>query len=60
MELPKEKVRVRVLIAVTPEGKFLATGYSDAKDEDLVLEAIDGLESSIMTHWINLDLPIEE
>ena len=29
MELPQEKVRVRVLIAVTPEGKFLATGYSD-------------------------------
>lgn len=55
------KVRVRVAVAVGPDGKWNATGWSGACDDGEVMSlAIDSVEGGERRYWLEAWLEIPE
>ena len=55
-------VRVRIAVAVSPNGEWAAAGYSGNKSDNDVKEMvfIDGLPDGEQFHWIEADVPIPQ
>ena len=52
-------VRVRVAVAVDPDGTWNAVGWSGAKDDDdMVGLALDMVGTQESVYWLTADLPL--
>lgn len=55
-------IRVRIAIAISPNGEWAAAGYSGAiKDDDIKdMVFIDALPDGERFHWIEADVPVQQ
>jgi hypothetical protein len=53
-------IKVRVALAITPTGKWVANGWSDGDEEEMIqtcLEYMDGKEQIV---WLEAEVPIPD
>ena len=53
-------VRVRIAVAVDPDGGWSAWGGSGVKDHVSMSYATDGVGEGEARHWVEADLPVPE
>ena len=57
-------VRVRILVAVTDDGAYVAEGYSDTKPRRLVRQMAENIHNHMTPpidfYWIEADVPIPQ
>lgn len=54
------KVKVRIAVAVTPEGEWNACGWSEASDDDKMGICVDSLASGEKRYWLEAELDAPE
>lgn len=54
-----EKVKIRIALAVTADGKWNCAGWSDGDEDDMMGLAVDALDPGEARYWITaeVDLP---
>ena len=53
-------VKVKIALAIDPEGRWAVAGWSDADLDDLHSFAIDHISTGEARYWLTADVPIPE
>lgn len=53
-------VKVRIAVAVDPEGEWNSCGWSKSDDKDCRSIAIEGVAPGEVLYWLEADLPLPE
>jgi len=64
MNEPKT-IRIRIAVAVTPDGKWVAHGCSTCGNDDRAIATVDaGISkkgrAGYVVHWVTVDVPLPE
>lgn len=54
------KVKIRIAVAITPDGKWNSCGWSEGDDEELMGMAADPLGTGEARYWINTEVEVPE
>jgi len=59
-ELAMKIVRVRILVEISPEGKWNSLGYSGMGAHESKIQLFDELGDYVSHHWIEGGVPVPE
>ena len=54
----KQKVKIRIAVAVDPKGGWYATGWRGATDAEMLDACVDATEPGEARYWINTEVEI--
>ena len=53
-----EKVKVRIAVAVTPDGDWNSAGWANGKDADKMALACETMETGEARYWLEAELEV--